>query len=422
MNLEERKQISAGLSELIDRFKSLAEQPIIPPPPWPGIQKPLNKIHGFFRQVIEAFVKPCEMYLAQISADTREFEQWQFNLQDLWERLNFLRGVHNRAFCHDYTAVIYHHIFIEEMFECLPSDLPGSRSPFLLLPSGELIVWPSVDAFSALAPDWFAEEYLRVFDGFKKMDLAVFFECHREHNFERQAILAHEIFHIVTRRNISIGVCFDELSSKPEVATILGTADKEMLKSQLEELFCDFTAAWYYGPVFLQAFADEISHYPISPSTTHPPSDVRAAFLLATNSKSYHSHRGYKVLEQYLNLRRRHHVALPEDAKLMPIGSAFEKTLGILKLSPYKHIDLTSEIERSFDKNIPFVTKDIRLFINNLPVRKRESDLKRYSDLVSESLRKTNILRQIMAYVRDSDKLFAIPPALAAGVAEGSAK
>src|SRR5437762_500876 len=102
MNQDERNQISVGLSEIIERLKSLKEQPINPPPPWPRIQQWISEAHQFFNEVLDAFIRPCESYLKGLTSDPREFEQWQYNLADLWTRMDFLRGVHNRAFCHDY--------------------------------------------------------------------------------------------------------------------------------------------------------------------------------------------------------------------------------------------------------------------------------------------------------------------------------
>jgi hypothetical protein len=408
MNQDEKNQISAGLSEIIERFRSLKDQPINPPPPWPVIQRWIGEAHKFFVTVLEAFIQPCGAYLAAIEEDTRDFEQWQFNLADLWQRMDFLRGIHNRAFCHNYTAIIYHHIFIEELFECLPEQLKGARPKFLLLPSGDLVVWPMNEAFYELAPTWFSEAALGVFDKLRAADTIVCFECHRDRNFERQAVLAHEIIHIIIRNNKGLEDSLTAISGEGAFQKSLNASGSE-IRNQIEELFCDYTAAWFYGPVYLQAFADELSHYPVSSSDTHPASDLRAKLLLDCH-EDFKGHRAYKSLLQYFQLRKLHN--LPTRAIFRKIAKRFESTLLELGLKKYSHIEQEEEIARSFEHNIPTVAKDIRTFINNLPQRKPTEDLKRYNELVSESLRKTNLLRQITSYMREPDALFAMPAAL----------
>jgi len=322
--------------------------------------------------------------------------------------MDFLRGVHNRAFCHDYTSMIYHHIFIEEMFECLPETLGGARIKFLLLPSGDLIVWPMREAFYQLAPTWFPEEALTKFDELRTKDTIVCFECHRDRNFERQAVLAHEIIHIIVRNNTKLSEGLKTIAKDPTTEVILNTSNSELL-GQVEELFCDYAAAWFYGPVYLQAFAEEISHYPVALSDTHPAADLRAKFLLESHA-AFKKHRGYKILSQYFKLRKQSNI--PKPKQLRKLASKFEGTLLSLGLVKYVHTDQTDQISRSFEHNIPAVAKDIRTFINSLPQRQPTDDIKRYGELVSESLRKTNLLRQVKNYMREPDALFSMPAAL----------
>ena len=228
-------------------------------------------------------------------------------------------------------------------------------------------------------------------------------------NFERQAVLTHELFHIIVRHNKELSDLFRDLTTDREIQQTLGTAEFDSLTSQIEELFCDFAAVWYFGPVYLQAFKDEISYYEVRPSDSHPPSDLRAGFLLANNSV-FKNHQGYKSLDNYLRLRKRAGVTLPKKAILVnQIGKPFGRLLNSLELYRYSHEDVVRQVTHSFADNIPFVAKDVRRILNNIPVVTETTDKKRHLDLISESLRKTNLLRQVSEYVRDPDALFAMP-------------
>jgi hypothetical protein len=410
MNPDELKQICFGLSEISARLKALKQQPTTPPPPWPQVQLWVKEAHKLFSDVIDLFVSQCEIYYANISTDTRLYEDWRRNLADLWRRMDYLRSIHNQLFCHDYTSVIYHHIFIEELFSCFPKTLEGAQSKFLLLPSGDLVVWPLAEALGSIAPDWFQEKFLVEFEKLTILDSINCFGCHRERDYERQAVLAHEIFHILVRKNKGIQTEFKKLLTQDFAQELIQPGSLESQLSQIEEFFCDYSAAWYFGPVFLLAFVDEISFYPVGISGTHPPNDLRAAFLLE-NNVSAKAHRSYSNLQQYLALRKRTGISLPSSAVLKKGGDYFEMLLNSLKLQKYKHIDRSEEIGRSFTRNIPYVVPDIRTFINNLPSNLDGQPFKKFTDLVSESLRKTNLLRQVMPFVLEPGLLFSVPPA-----------
>jgi hypothetical protein len=147
-------------------------------------------------------------------------------------------------------------------------------------------------------------------------------------------------------------------------------------------------------------------------SGTHPPNDLRAAFLLENNA-SAKTHRGFSNLQQYLALRRRAGITLLRSEVLKECGQYFDSILVLIGLQKYSHSDRSEEIDSSFSKNIPYVVADIRTFINSLPISKIDGQqFRKFTDLVSESLRKTNLLRQVMPFVREPDLLFSVPPAI----------
>jgi len=411
MKLEEQEQISKSLSEVINRLSSLKKQQVNLIMRWHKIKEWQRRAYLLFNQTVEIFIEQCNSYKDNIKIDNRRFLQWRFNLDDLWYRLNSLRLYHNRLFYYDYYGVIYNHIFIGEMFECLPQSLKGAKSPFLLVPSGELIVWVINEILTDLAPDWFDENYLSKFDNLEKEEPVISFECHREQNFERQAVLGHEIFHIIVRNNPILEDNFRDLAKLPVVKRILNSDDEDILISQIEELFCDFSASWFYGPIYLQAFTDEISYYPIEISNTHPPSVLRAKFLYQTN-KVFKKHRGFISLEDYIKLHGDIKISKQFRSAFSQLGKTFFKSLEGLKLKRYKFEDIKNLIKRSFNVNIPYVVRDVRMLINNLPSIKETKVPQHYSDLVFESLRKTSLLRQVKDHVRESDTLFAFPPAI----------
>ncbi len=420
MNQDEQKQISNGLYDVIDRLRSLREHPIVPFQSWPTIESTITATHKCFCRAIECFIRPCASYKDHLNSDRRPFPIWQAFLADLWSCVDFLRTIHNRLFCHDYTDVIYHHILIEEMLACFPEDLPGVQLRFLLLPSGELMVWPLKEELAVRAPLWFDQNHIGEFETLKDGEPLICFECHRERNFERQYVLAHELFHIICTNNTSLGDMFAALARSDDTAEVLDAEHRESWPSQIEELFCDYAAAWFFGPMYLQAFADEMSYYSVHGSDTHPSGYVRAEMLLRSSSNE--APRGHKAVQLYAKLRKLNAVSPPSQKVLKRWGQNFARKLREIGLERYSFNDQCAVIRNSFEANIPFVTEDIRDLINSLPENRFDSErLEHYSDLVSESLRKTNLLRLAKEYLREPDRLFSIPEPLTKSRSKGSA-
>jgi len=411
MRTAEKDRISRTLSDVVGRLKSLRQQDITPFPRWPSIEEWRKLAYSLFGRAIEAFMGQCESYLKNLDTIHRTFEQWCFILDALWDRCDRLRTYHNRLFYYDYSTVIYHHVFISEMFDCLPQTLSGARIKFLLVPSGELVVWIINEEFADLSLDWFDKQYRIDFKEIAERERVISFECHREQNFERQAVLAHEIFHIIARNNQDLVNTFVDLAKIPQVKSILSTSDPDLLISQIEELFCDFAASWYYGPIYLQAFADEISYFPADGSYTHPPSDLRAKFLYVANS-SIAYHKAFRSLKTYLELHGGTTVSRELRSAFATIRKAFSKCITNLGLQQFKYEDYTEPVVKSFNSNVPYVVEDIRTLINNLPPMPGNREKYKFYEFVSESLRKTNILRQVKGYFHKPGLLFVIPPPL----------
>jgi hypothetical protein len=409
MNQEEKRRISEGLRQVIDRAQSLKEQAISPPPPWPSVHAAMNAAHGLFKDGLSVLASACEQYVRQLDGDTRIFLHWQLRLSDLWNRVDILRRLHNDLFCQDYSSLIYHHIFIEEILQPLPKTIRGALSQFVLMPSGGIRVWPIADRLADLAPEWLDEAITTAFEELREKPSVVCFECLRERNFERQAILAHEIMHVAVKRN-DLRRKFDKLKTEGEITTVWPPDCSSRVSRRIEELFCDYAAAWFYGPVFLRAFAEEISFYPVHDTGTHPANDLRADFLLKTNHR-VRSHRGYQALATYSSIRKRGQPRQSTEKFCEKLRYEFELILRGLDLKPYVHAEKVTEIAWSFMANIPYVVDDIRQLVNNLP-ESADIGKTRYDDLVSESLRKANLLRQIKPHIRDPGNLFSLPQAL----------
>lgn len=412
MKQDEIKQISNGLSSIIDRLQSLSCDPINTFDTWPKIAATIKHAHDCFRLAIRCFIDSCEYYRDNLKSVPRPFFIWQGFLEVLWNCVDFLRAQHNRLFCNDYIDMIYHHILIEEMFASLPETFVNAKSEFLILPSGELIVWPLKEELTAQLEDVliFNPNATVDFSGIGNSIPLACFECHREKNYERQYILSHEIFHIIVQQKQELKDMFEEIAQSTDGIDILGSGNQDSWISQFEELFCDFAGCWYFGPIYLQAFADEMLYYSSGGSQTHPSGALRAKFLLAINP-DMKTHRGYKAVKNYFKLRDQGST-LPANGLLKKLGRKFIEKLETLGLSKFEFIDKTDIIAESFKKNIPFVVADVRTFINNLPPNNSENMIERYADLVSESLRKTSLLRQAKKYVREPGDLFAIPMAL----------
>lgn len=422
MNQEDRKLISNGLFDVIDRLRSLREHPIVPFESWPDIAKTINLSHVAFRNTIDCYITACEYDRSNLSSIPVPFSIWKARLSTLWSKIEDFRTFHNRLFCHDYTDIIYHHILIEEMFSCFPENLPGSRTRFLVSPSGELMIWLFKEALASSPPPWFEQEYIEKIEALIDNDPITCFECHREKNFERQYVLAHELFHIICLNNESLQNFFKSFVQNTHTQNILDPKFKYSWPSQIEELFCDYAAVWFFGPMYMKSFADEMSYFSAQGSDTHPAGHIRAQMLLV-NNYSYRSHRGYKAISIYNKLKKVKNLDKRQKLILKKWGDQFSKAMKDIDINKYKFNDKSSLIGESFAANIPFVMEDVRDLVNSLPDKHSYSKTEeRYSLLVSESLRKTNILRQAKKYVRRPDQLFAIPEALSVVPSKGKKK
>jgi len=359
--------------------------------------------------VLDAYIKPCQYYKDNLGTDPRNFEQWKKNLSNLWSRLDNFRLFHNKMFCHDYTSVIYHHIFMEELFECLPATL---RTDFVMLPSGDLVFWELNAAFADSDPGWFSEEFEAAFDNIQNRNKVVCFECHREHDYIRQTILAHELFHNFVKYTDIRNSVLRPLVVSRDYDNVISAPSEETAISQLEELFCDYAATWFYGPVFMRAFAEEVSYYPVKKSPTHPSTDLRAAFLLAANP-SWDHYKGFQALKDYLALWKRENTLQPLNQKLSSLGEVFKSALLANGLTAYVHQNVETVVEKSFQVNLPYLSEDIRTFINNLPSKGVIEIPERFDALVSESLRKISMLRRIKKTMPEKTGLFDPPAAIA---------
>jgi hypothetical protein len=297
------------------------------------------------------------------------------------------------------------------MFSCFPQKLLGSSNRFLVLPYGELMVLPLKEELSARAPIWFDQESLDSFSALIDDDPIACFGCHREKNFERQYVLAHEIFHIICQNNPQLRSLFSSIAKSTKTKDILNVGNEKSQSYQIEELFCDYAAAWFFGPMYMQSFADEMSYYSAKGTDTHPSGNIRAEILLISNS--YKSHRGYKAVNLYVKLKEIKNLNSKQKLVLKEWGTLFSNALKSLGIKKYKFNDISNVIKKSFEANIPFVTEDVRDLINSLPQNRFDlKKTKNYPEIVSESLRKTNLLRQAKKYVRNPERLFSVPQAL----------
>ncbi len=414
MRANELVRLSQGFSDIVNRLDSLKNQPICPFQTWPKIYEWRSAALALFHKSIDLLKQQCISFRDNLHNDSRDFEQWTYNLDYLWYLLDRLRIFYNRMFNHDYLSLIYHHIFVGEMLECLPIRLEGARSKFILAPTGTLRMLHINRMLSSIAPEWFDDEYQIEFNHLRNEEPIICFDCHPEKNYERQAILGHEIFHIIVHHNRQLRTIFTDLLSVQQLQVLLETSDEENFISKVEELFCDYAAGWYYGPIYLQAFADEITYYPQQPSYTqysHPSNTVRSKQLLYANS-TVKDHKGYSSVKNYLHLHGGTAISSEDKILFRKLIIEFDQGLASLGLKKYKYKNNINYVKKSFDENIPFVVADIRDLINNLPSPDEIEKPQNHPDLISESLRKTNILREIKEHIREPDTLFAIPPAI----------
>ena len=126
MNQKEQKQVSKGLSDLIAALETLSQQQITATSGWPNIACAINNAHKYFQKVLDKMIEPCKDLMSNLDKDWYYFEDWQFYIEDLWETVGYLRRMHNRLFGNEYSSLLYHHIFVDEIFNCFPKTLKGA--------------------------------------------------------------------------------------------------------------------------------------------------------------------------------------------------------------------------------------------------------------------------------------------------------
>jgi hypothetical protein len=81
------------------------------------------------------------------------------------------------------------------------------------------------------------------------------FECDPREKLSNKIILGHEIFHIIVKKNPEVGAMFSEGLNEGKFGEYFSDIERsgfnrdEIIEiSHIEELFCDFGAAWHLGP------------------------------------------------------------------------------------------------------------------------------------------------------------------------------
>jgi len=238
------------------------------------------------------------------------------------------------------------------------------------------------------------------------------FECDFEEPLDRQMVLGHEIFHVLVRLNPTLIMKFEKIISKEEVKTIFGKVGHPLNLGHMEELFCDFGAAWFFGPAYAKAFIEEIPFREKERTGTHPQRVVRVLMILGTQPKKKKFHPYFMEVSRYLkghkdevNLSRQDMEIIAEEFRLIL------RSLGLERYKPLGNVDI---IKRCIENNIPYIyaqhKQDIRGLLNNLPDRLTLSERaqQNYNDFVFESIRKNIMWYE---FTNEAKKLKAkLPP------------
>ena len=268
---------------------------------------------------------------------------------------------------------------------------------YVMIGTGNLAHWPiqemligKVTAFERLL----TPEARRIIQEVRATNISGF-ECDFQEPLDRLMVLAHEIFHVLVALNHWVKDEFRQIIEKPEVRDVFNRAGQPLNLGHIEELFCDFGAAWFFGPAYAKAFIEEIAFRERERTETHPQRTVRLLTILSTRPKKKKYHAYFLTFSRYLrgqkgeiDLSREDMETIVEDFRLILLR------LGLGRYAPSNNVDT---IKNCIGNNVSFIyaeqNQDVRGLVNNLPDKANlsEREQSNYNDFLLESVRKNTM-------------------------------
>jgi len=395
VNTSEKESLTEALSSLISRLEELLRREVQYEEEWKEIYGSIKTVHTTFNEVVNAYILQCKLLLKGMDSSFWPYVFFNNFVEHLYRCSFQLRILYPFMFAPPSPNRLYYYFFLSELLNCFPErDNMPSAIKYVMIGTANIAHWPiqemligKIKAFE----QFLDPEVRRILQQVRETTISGF-ECDFEEPLDRQMVLGHEIFHILVRLNQGLIIKLEEIVRRKEVKTIFGKVGHPLNLGHMEELFCDFGAAWFFGPAYAKAFIEEIPFRERARTETHPHRVVRLLTILSTRPKKKKYHLYLKAFSRYLIGHKEEVNLSRQDMEI--IAEEFRLILWSLGLERYKPLDNVDIIKRCIENNIPYIyaqyNQDIRGLLNNLPDRPTLSERaqQNYNDFVFESIRK----------------------------------
>jgi hypothetical protein len=267
---------------------------------------------------------------------------------------------------------------------------------YVVVPAGEIAVLPLAN-LAGLCRAPFCDDTKNLLNSVREKKVFCFLIYDPDEPLERLILLGHEIFHVL---------CALDPSILEKLDAMRGTFTKE----QIVELFCDFAASWHFGPAYGKQFIEKIEFSPLIPPPSHPQRILRIVAILRALGRLNHYY--VKEIRDFYN-DRRNEISPSERQQTKDIVGDFPDLLESLGIERFKPEELKGEIATHFEKNVPYVYRDIRNMVNHLPETDMSNGKERLKlqTFLMESIRKTSMARVFVEKVKEKGGIYRLPKA-----------
>jgi len=401
------------LDHLISRLYELKGREYIVVSGWSEIDDDTHEIYHAFLDTIDLYIDYCNLSKNIIQASDFNHGLWNEFINFLYYTAQFLRIFSLRFFPSPTSYRLYNYIFIKNLLQTFPEDLGiHQKIKFIITPSDEIalvpiskllmgnlnVIYESLEQIgsSILQGETISGRMSSSHDTIKnhinKLE-AYAFECDPRENLRRKTVLGHEMFHILCRKEPTI---INEIGSKlrngafdsyiQKIEKIFGRKIDAL--SHLEEMFCDFGAAWQLGPCYGISSLEELAFCKKEITETHPPRAIRIRIVLEAYKRMEHPYvekfkRAAKPFEKEITEIKQRDIA--------PIIRFFKEILKKAGFERYNPSNSENNIKKYIINKIPYIYgQDIRHLFNNIPDGNElpQQDASYLREFLFESVRK----------------------------------
>ena len=409
MNISEKALAKKSLTRLISRLEELSSRDIEVEEGWYEISENISKVHTIFVEVVQAFILECKRRLDELDSTLWPYHLLDALIEYLYRSTFLLRWLYAHLFTSPSPDRLYFYLFFSEIRHCfrnvsvVPTDIGC-----VMIGTGSMAHWALDETLVGKIRSFRMLLHPEARD---KLDRAsanaiAGFECDFQEYLDRQMILTHELFHLIVRKNPDIKTELTNIAANPSIQGIFTAAGHSPLnEGQIEELFCDFGSAWFFGPIYVKAFLEEIVFREKGGSSSHPHRMTRLQMLLCYWPKKKKYHPYIQDLSEYIKIHKSTTIVSLQDVQI--IATEFRSVLIRKGFKRYAPLDDTQRVKWCLDNNTSYIYSeqdgDLRKLFNSIPNIEdlAEKARKNYQEFLLESIRKNVMWREFQSMKKE---------------------